>query len=158
MKFSKTFENAAKGLLYCLKNERNMRIHLVTAVYVVLFSFFFGISKTEKVLVFSVISLVVSAEMFNTAIERIVDLIVSDYNSVIKIIKDIAAGAVFAVTIFAAAIGSFLFFRLKYLIKIYDFFTNNLILFIVFLISLYMSLSFIINGKFKLKIIKLRKK
>lgn len=152
MKLTKTFENAIRGIVYCLKNERNMRIHVVVAFYVILLSFFLGLSSIERALIFATISAVLSAEMFNTAIERIVDLIVADYNSIIKIIKDIAAGAVFITTVFAVGLGLILLCKIENFMKIYQFFTNNCFLFLLFLVSLYISFSFIVCGKIRLKI------
>lgn len=152
MKLSKTFENAIKGIIYCIKNERNMRIHIVVTFYVVLFSFFFDLTYLDKAILACTLSSVIAAEMFNTAIERTVDLIVSDYNSIIKIIKDIAAGAVFVTAAFSVIVGLCLFSKFSAYVRMYQFFIQNPVLLIILFFSLYMSLSFIINGKIKLKI------
>src|SRR5699024_9295907 len=90
----KSFGYAFRGLWICISNERNMRIHLVTAVLLVLFSLVFGLSRMEYAILFFALGFVITAEMVNTAIEALVDLQSPAYDNLARIAKDVAAGAV----------------------------------------------------------------
>ncbi|SHJ80796.1 Diacylglycerol kinase [Caminicella sporogenes DSM 14501] len=89
-----SFKYAIEGIIYTFKTQRNMRIHVVIAFLVIFFSFFLKLSKTEMILMFFTISLVIVAEMINTAIEATIDLITDKYHELAKIAKNVAAGAV----------------------------------------------------------------
>ena len=69
-----SFKNAFVGILSAVKSERHMRVHIVSAAYVLWFSSFYSFTKTEYGVILAVIALVISSEMFNTAIEDAVDL------------------------------------------------------------------------------------
>ena len=84
----KSFSFAFKGIAYCIKNERNMRIHLTTAIYVFLLSGFFELSRTEYMLLIIVSACVIAMEIINTSIETIVNLLTQHYDHLAKIAKD----------------------------------------------------------------------
>lgn len=108
--FSNTFKNARKGMRLTLKSERNIRIHLFTAVLVLLSACYFNFSATKFCILFLTIAAVVSAEMFNSAIEFTLDSIYHNkYSRMVGMAKDIAAGAVMIVTVTAVVIGVLLF-------------------------------------------------
>lgn len=92
--FIQSFNNAVNGLKYAFRNEKNLRIHSAAAILVLLFSLFVDLSKTELLIVIFSISLVIIAELINTAIEVVVNVIIKVYHPKAKIIKDVAAGAV----------------------------------------------------------------
>lgn len=100
-----SFGDATRGVLYAVKTERNMRIHVTTAVYVLFFSPFLGVTRGEYAALLLAVALVITAEGFNTAIEMLCDFVQKRYNQFIGKTKDIAAGAVLVSAVFAAFVG-----------------------------------------------------
>ena len=91
-KLGRSFQYALAGLVYALQTQRNVRIHLIAAIIVLGAGLYFRISSRDFVLLFFAITLVLMAEMFNTALEKAVDLFVQEYSHLAKIAKDAAAG------------------------------------------------------------------
>lgn len=108
---SDSFRDAMRGLLFAVKTERNMRIHLTAAVYVLFFAPHLGVSRGEYAVLILAIALVITAEGFNTAIEMLCDYAQKSYNPFIGRTKDIAAGAVLVCAGFAAIIGFVVLWR-----------------------------------------------
>ncbi|WP_410767993.1 diacylglycerol kinase family protein [Fontibacillus sp. BL9] len=108
--WSTTFRNAWNGIWNSLKSERNMRIHVAAAVIVTLAAFFFRLPLRDIALLLLVISLVITAELLNTAIEAAVDLVTPEWHRLAKVAKDAAAGAVLIAAAFAVLIGILLFY------------------------------------------------
>ena len=90
-----------KGAFFLVKNEHSIQAQLFISICFVIAGFYFGISKTDWLFQVLAISLVLSTESLNTAIEKVADFIHPDYNKKIGLIKDISAGAVFFSVIFA---------------------------------------------------------
>lgn len=86
-----------------------MRLHYVAAASVLILALFFKLSKVEVVLLFFTISLVIAAEMFNTAIETVVDMVTRDYHPLAAVAKNVAAGAVLVASLNAVVVGYLLF-------------------------------------------------
>ena len=107
---TKAFNAAIEGILYTFKSERNMKIHYFLAVVVLIISLFFDLTKVEMLLLTFAISLVVISEMFNTAIEKTIDMITEEYNPLAKIAKDVAAGGVLIATLNSVVVGYILFY------------------------------------------------
>jgi len=107
---TKAFNAAIEGILYTFKSERNMKIHYCLAVVVLIISLFFDLSKVEMLLLIFAITLVVISEMFNTAIEKTIDMITEEYNVLAKIAKDVAAGGVLIATLNSVVVGYILFY------------------------------------------------
>ena len=105
-----SFNYAVKGIIHALKTERNMRVHFAAAILVIFLSLFFDFTKLELLILFVTIAFVFIAEMFNTAIERTVDLITDQYHQLARIAKDVAAGGVLIAAINALVVGYLLFF------------------------------------------------
>lgn len=105
----KSFTYAFKGIIYCINNERNMRIHFVAAGLVLLFSFFYRVTTTECLFLVLCIGLVITAETVNTSIETLVNLQSPSYNNLARIAKDVAAGAVLVASIISLVIGIIVF-------------------------------------------------
>ena len=78
------------GILYCIKNERNIKIDIVAAILVVILGFVFKLTKIEWCIIVCMIFFVIISEMFNTAIERTVDLYKKYYIEFEKIAKDVS--------------------------------------------------------------------
>lgn len=108
--FFQSAKNASNGLLHAVRNERNMKFHVVVSAGVLLASYFFQLTRMELVVVCLTIGGVIACELFNTAIEGIVDIIVDVYHPKAKIIKDVAAGAVWLSAGVAVVIGYVIFF------------------------------------------------
>ncbi|HZK34225.1 MAG TPA: diacylglycerol kinase [Bacillota bacterium] len=106
-----SFNNAIEGLLYSLKTQRNMRIHFVIAVIVLVMAGITHVSRMETIVLFIVITMVIAAEMINTGIESAVDLISSDYHPIAKVAKNVAAGAVLVTSINAMIVGYLIFYN-----------------------------------------------
>lgn len=106
-----SFGFALNGLLYCLKTQRNMRIHTIAAFFIIIISLFAKLSKTDIIMLIFAITLVLICEMINTAIEKSIDLFTDQYHSLAKISKDVAAGAVFVASFNAVVIGYLVFFN-----------------------------------------------
>ena len=106
MHFFKGFQAAFRGLIYCINHERNMRIHTVAALYVFVFSFFFEIPPAGYAVLFTLFGVVMALEVVNTGLEALADRISPGYSHVVKVVKDIAAGAVLVMVVFAVAIAS----------------------------------------------------
>ena len=104
-----SFWYAMRGFWFCVKNERNFRIHTLAALTVCLLAPYYEFTPGNMVLLTVVISLVVVCEMFNTAIESAVNLASPDYTELAKIAKDVSAGAVLIAAACAAACAFFLF-------------------------------------------------
>ncbi len=92
--FGESLACALIGITTALKSERNMKIHLAAAVIAVLFGIVFQINRLEWGLLSLTIFFVLVAELINTAVEKTVDLITSQYHPLARAAKNIAAGAV----------------------------------------------------------------
>jgi len=107
----KAFGYAIDGWKRGLK-ERNLKIHLTATVLVLLTSFLLKISTIEFIIILILIALVISAELFNTAIEDVCDTITASlklqYGDT-TIPRDVAAGAVLVVASIAALVGLLIF-------------------------------------------------
>jgi diacylglycerol kinase (ATP) len=148
---TRSFLNAFKGVSYCIRNERNMRIHLTIAVYLLIFSIFYNLTAFEYAVLFIIISLVLVTESVNTAVEAIVNLNIECYNKLASVAKDVAAGAVLICAIFAVAVGFELFFKIEILQNIIEYLYSDLLFGIIFIISIPISLLFIFCYPFKFK-------
>ncbi len=125
MSFFKAFKYAFCGIIYCIKNERNMRFHTVAALYVLVFARFFAFSRAELALLMLTIGGVMTAEAVNTAIEELCDRVSTKYSPLIKYAKDAAAGAVLISAVFAAVTGIILFGNFEGLSTMYNFYVSH---------------------------------
>jgi diacylglycerol kinase (ATP) len=113
----KSFGYAFKGIWLLFRDEANAQIHLLAIVVVVAACIYFQITKTEWALVFIAIGMVVAAEAFNSAIEKLTDSIYKDHHETAGKIKDIAAGGVLVCAIVAVIIAILVF--LPYIQKLF---------------------------------------
>lgn len=105
----KRFKPAIVGGLILLRKDANFLIHIVAAILVVFFGFYFGVSKFEWFFLFIAIFSVLITEAINTAIEYAVDLTTEDYHVWAKYAKDVAAFSVLLASIFSIIIGLMIF-------------------------------------------------
>jgi len=104
-----SFKYAFKGLRAVLSSERNARIHLAFATLAVALGLYFHIESGHWLLVILAISLVFFAEITNTAIEKTLDLLATENNQIVRIVKDMTAAGVLVCAIAALAIGVAIF-------------------------------------------------
>lgn len=108
-KILKSFKYAFNGIITSFKTEINMKFHIVMMVLVIIAGTLLKISKIEWIICVILFALVISAELINTAIETIVDMITMEKNEKAKIAKDVAAGAVLVNAIGSTIIGLIIF-------------------------------------------------
>ena len=104
-----SFKYAIEGFFTSLKTERNMKIHMVIMILVILMGFALKISLLEWIICIILFSIVISGELFNTAIETVVDMIMPHKNPKAKIAKDVSASGVLILAIGSAIIGLIIF-------------------------------------------------
>ena len=104
-----SFNFALRGLWYVIRTQRHFHFHLFAAFVVVLLGCALGISAQQWLSVVITIFIVFSAEAFNTAIEKLVDMVSPEYNKLAGLVKDIAAGAVLLTAIMAIVVGIIVF-------------------------------------------------
>lgn len=104
-----SFNSALTGIKTAFTKERNIKIHAIATITIILISILFQISKLEFIIILLCISLVISLELINTAIEELSNLYSTKYNLNIKSIKDIAAGRVLIASVSSFLIGCIIF-------------------------------------------------
>ncbi len=107
--FIKSFKYAIDGICLSIKAERNVKIHIIIMFLVIIAGFIFKINKYEWIACIVCFAIVIGGELFNTAIERIVNVIIPYKDDKAKNIKDISAGAVLVLAIGAFIIGLIIF-------------------------------------------------
>jgi len=120
--FLESLNAAVEGFIYVLKTQRNMRIHFLLAALVLIAGIYFNLNKTDLLVLFTAVCIVLICEMINTSLELVVDLIKDAFHPIARVIKDISAGAVFISALNAAVIGYVVFsksiaFRMEDLVQ-----------------------------------------
>ena len=108
-KFSVSVGHAIDGIEYAVNHERNVKIEMLFGILVSIAGFLFHISIFEWLVILLTIAMVITLEFINTAIERVVDLVTTDYKELAKSAKDVAAGAVLFMSLFSVIIGIVIF-------------------------------------------------
>src|SRR5882762_72566 len=114
-KLLKSFTYAFAGIHYAFKNDQNLLIHLLVAFLVINASIALRVSPYEMGILGLTMMMVITAEMINSAIEKMVDLITKEHRQEAKIAKDVSAGMVLLTAIAAMVIGTLIF--LPYLFR-----------------------------------------
>ena len=104
-----SFNFAFEGIIHVVRYERNLRIHFLIAVAVIIAAVGFDVTRMELIALLLAIAFVLIAEMLNSALEAVVDLVTPSVEPLAKIAKDVAAGAVLIATVTAVAIGYLVF-------------------------------------------------
>ncbi|MCX5774480.1 MAG: diacylglycerol kinase family protein [Fusobacteria bacterium] len=104
-----SFKYAFEGLLTIIKEEANFRVHICLAIIVIIAGIIFKIPRTDWLAVAICIISVLIAEIFNTCIENVLDMLTTEYNPRVKKVKDMAAAAVLLVTVLSVAVGLLIF-------------------------------------------------
>lgn len=106
-----SFRDAFRGVWDAVKSERNMRIHLVACAYVLFFASRLSLTRGEWACLFLAMGAVMAAELLNTSVEKLCDFTERRYSPHIRVVKDMAAGAVLLSAVFAALTGAVIFLR-----------------------------------------------
>ncbi|MEK7435202.1 MAG: diacylglycerol kinase family protein [Cyanobacteriota bacterium] len=101
-----SFKYAYQGIVYTLRTQRNMRIHVSAATLVILTGIFLKVTKVEMAILILSCNVVITAEMINTSIESTIDLYSRQRHPLAKIGKDVAAAAVLVSSISSAVVGT----------------------------------------------------
>ena len=107
----KSFGHATRGILAALRTERNIRVQLAAAAAAVTLGFLLRLTVMEWAAVLLCCAMVLGAELMNTAVETVVDLVSPGRNELAGRAKDLAAGAVWLTALAAAAVGVLVFGR-----------------------------------------------
>lgn len=108
---TQSFNDAIAGIIYVLRTQRNMRIHFALAVVVLVVSLLLGVSRLELVAILFAVSLVMVAELLNTAIESAIDVVTTAFDPLARLAKDVAAAAVLVASFNAILVGYLIYFR-----------------------------------------------
>lgn len=142
-----SFYCAIRGIAFCVRHESHMRIHLVATVYVLYFATFYDFSPGEYAVLVLTCAVVMALELINTSIEVVIDKVSPKYNVFAMIGKDIAAGAVFVGALGAAAVGVIMLWNTEVFAKIWQYFTTDIVKLIILIISVILSLIFVLSAK-----------
>lgn len=115
-----SFGYAARGIATAFRLERNFRVHVFATAYVLYFSKYFSLTTAEYGVLMLAVGLVLVCELLNTAIEQVVDLTSPRYNTLAKVAKDVAAGAVFVSSLVSLVVGILLFWDPIIIRQVFD--------------------------------------
>ena len=108
-KLINSFKYAFEGFITSFKTERNMKIHIFIMISVIIAGIWFKINLYEWMICVICFAIVISGELFNTAIETVVDMVMPNKNEKAKIAKDVSAGGVLMLAIGASIVGLMIF-------------------------------------------------
>lgn len=150
----KSFVYAFKGIVFCIANERNFRIHLCFLAF--MFGFltlrdFFVVSKTQFAILALTSAAVISLELVNTAVEKAVDLACGEKkHSLAKIAKDACAGSVLVSAIAAVIIGVLILYQPDAFSAMYAYYKSNFTEFALLIASVAAGFAFVFAGPKKI--------
>lgn len=110
----KSYSYALKGLFKTFHEEQNLRIQIFAGLIVLFLGIYFSISRLEWVILTLAVCLVLTAEIINSAVERVTDVLKPRINSYVKEIKDIMAAAVLLSSLAAVIVGLIIFWPYAY--------------------------------------------
>ena len=140
--FLKGFVYAFNGIVRTVIEEKNMRFHLVLSVYMYSFLLlfdFFTLSKGDWIAIVAATTLVLSAELFNTAVEKSVDLSTTQPHDLAKFAKDASAGAVFICAAGAVAVGFIVLWQPEAFRKMFEYYKGHILMFVLLVVSIVFS-------------------
>ncbi len=108
-RFLLSFKYSIQGLKVAYRDEQSLLIHLVLTTLAVIAGFFFKISATEWLIIVILVTLVLGAELVNTAIEAVVDLVTGEYHELAKYAKDLSSASVFIYSMLSLVGGGIIF-------------------------------------------------
>ncbi len=126
MKLLKSFWFAICGIWHCVRYERNMRIHILAMITVFIFSYLYGVERSQCAILALTIAMVMSFEAFNTAIEKAIDISAPEFNPIAKVAKDVSAGGVLIAAVASIIVAIFIFGDTVRLLNVLEKFTGPL--------------------------------
>jgi len=102
---ARSFAHAMEGVMFVLRTQKHMQVHLIIILLVLAAAFGLGVSPAEMLMLMLAMALVLVTEMFNTAIESAIDISVKTYHPQAKAAKDVAAGAVLIAAFYSVIVG-----------------------------------------------------
>lgn len=110
-RFIGSTNHAIAGIVHAFKNEGNMRIHFVCALLAIAAGVLTYVTRFEMMMLSVTITFVIVAELFNTAIEAVVDMITQQFHELARVAKNVAAGAVLMAAANSLVVGYLVFYR-----------------------------------------------
>jgi diacylglycerol kinase len=110
MKLLRSLTFALSGLRYAITTQLNFRVHIFATLIVSILGFAFKIRNVDWIMLSFCIAMVLTAELINTAIEKLCDMITEEFHPSIKVVKDISASAVFILAATSVVIGIMIFY------------------------------------------------
>lgn len=104
-RFVRSFSFSISGLKYAYKYEQSMFVHVIATICVITANIIFKVQPIEWLITVLAIGMVLAAELINTAIEAIVDMVTLEFHPLAKIAKDCGSAATFVLAMMAAVIG-----------------------------------------------------
>lgn len=146
----KSFSYAFKGIWYCITHEGHFRFHLIASAYVLFFGLrFYRLSAVQWSVLAVLMALVLSLESVNTAIERLCDKVKHSYDDLIRIAKDVAAGAVLVAAAAAVVVAVLTFWDLQKFSEIFNYYITHIPHLIALIVSAVAAVLFIALCKSK---------
>jgi diacylglycerol kinase len=108
-RIAKSVGHASRGLVMAFREEMNIKIHVIISLVVIAAGIYFNISATEWLVLILTIVLVMSLEIINSILERVIDIIKPSVNQYVKEMKDMIAGSVLLAAIAAVVVGLIIF-------------------------------------------------
>lgn len=105
LRFVRSFTFSISGLTYAYKYEQSMVVHVFITICVLAANFFFKVTAIEWLVTLISIGMVLSAELINSSIEAVVDMVTLDFHPLAKIAKDCGSAATFVLAMMAGAVG-----------------------------------------------------
>lgn len=104
-----SFKYAFQGIFAALRQEPNLKFHLLTGLLIMIISYLLKISRSDWIIIILLVGFVISVELTNTAIEAAVDSFIERQHPGAKLAKDISAGAVLVAALTSAILGIIIF-------------------------------------------------
>ena len=104
-RFFRSFTFSIAGLKYAYKYEQSMLVHVMATIGVMTANIIFGVTPIEWLITLLAVGMVLAAELINTAIEAVVDMVTLEFHPLAKVAKDCGSAATFVLSVMAAAIG-----------------------------------------------------
>ena len=98
----KSFKFSFDGLKYAYTHEQSLALHVIVMAFIILCGFVFKITPIQWVITLVMGALILVAELFNTSIEAVVDMVTQEYHPLAKVAKDTASAACFVADMVAA--------------------------------------------------------
>lgn len=141
----KSFKYAFEGIWYTILNETHMRFHIVAAAFVIIFGVLYELSPCEWAVLILTISTVMALELVNTACERICNLYSKEKHPLIKIAKDVSAGAVLISALGSIGVACFIFIKPDKIIQLFYMFSENPLYIFLLVIGIVLGILFILK-------------